>query len=503
MLRDGRVLESGSDAGDWRVGYGDILPATVLERMWTCWVYLIGAIIYSTIFANVAMILQNMEQGGIQYQNKIDSINEVLRFHEVPEGLASTVHKNVDYAWAMNSGIQLQDILQMLPYSLRAEVCLVLYKGVLRKVPVFRTLTRPIMQELALAMRPQSSLPGEFIFREGDVGDFVYIVGSGTLYVTNFDGSKAYCKISSGQIFGENILFSSCRRTGSVRAASHCQLYSISKTCFLQLLDVFPDSLKTLLKGSAATVVTKRSRRRMGAWMKKSPSLVHQNYTLPDDADQHPLQTSAPSERPQPSVSQDPRIDYVPNPKKSDAGADGRSMLSRSSVSPTGPPVPDTQQSEGCPVRTQSSDSSLTVQQQPGPAEDLPTEHLHEGNLSLRDDPDPSATIFTTSGDMSAVEISTSDIRMAIHPGHPGLKLHGPGSSQRNQDAAAAVAAEEARLVAELHAGVGRVAQLEATIVQQIAEHADSVEEKLRSLAAHVSDVAHPLPHSCLQPLSA
>ncbi|KAK3285627.1 hypothetical protein CYMTET_6777 [Cymbomonas tetramitiformis] len=244
------------------VGYGDITPGTVLERLWTCCVYLVGAILYSTIFANVAMILQGMEANTVRYKTMMDSINELLRFHTVPDQLADVVRKTANFNWDLSGGINIHQVLLSIPLDLRLDVSMHMYESMVRSVPLFRNLERSFIQEVVLRLHPQATLPGQFIFCEGDVGMDIWLIGKGTLYVTSSDGKIAYKKITKGQIFGENILFYGDRRLGTVRSATHCHCFSITKQEFMQLVTEFPQQLEPLLEVVLQQYVSERKTER-------------------------------------------------------------------------------------------------------------------------------------------------------------------------------------------------------------------------------------------------
>ena len=71
--------------------------------------------------------------------------------------------------------------------------------------------------------------PGEFIYREGDPGNFVYIVDAGNVEVSVRDDSPQKHKnmLGKGQIFGELALIERRPRTGSARASGSVQVTEI------------------------------------------------------------------------------------------------------------------------------------------------------------------------------------------------------------------------------------------------------------------------------------
>jgi CRP/FNR family transcriptional regulator, cyclic AMP receptor protein len=82
--------------------------------------------------------------------------------------------------------------------------------------------------------------PGEFLFREGDEADALYIVTRGTLRVTS--GSAVYEVIRAGGLVGEMALVdNTLPRSASVIASTFADLIRIDHAEFLALVAEVPD----------------------------------------------------------------------------------------------------------------------------------------------------------------------------------------------------------------------------------------------------------------------
>jgi CRP/FNR family cyclic AMP-dependent transcriptional regulator len=87
---------------------------------------------------------------------------------------------------------------------------------------------------------------GEFLFREGDEGDALYIVKSGTMRIMS--GSIVYETVRTGGIVGEMALVEKgMPRSASVIAATTAQLIRIDELRFLALVASAPDFALTVL----------------------------------------------------------------------------------------------------------------------------------------------------------------------------------------------------------------------------------------------------------------
>jgi NADH dehydrogenase len=98
--------------------------------------------------------------------------------------------------------------------------------------------------------------PGETVFRQGDLGDRVYIVLAGQAEVVRQEpeGEKVLAKICAGEFFGEMALLSSGPRNATVRVSEATTVLSIPKREFGLLAANVPG-----LRNSFETVMRQRN----------------------------------------------------------------------------------------------------------------------------------------------------------------------------------------------------------------------------------------------------
>jgi CRP/FNR family cyclic AMP-dependent transcriptional regulator len=82
--------------------------------------------------------------------------------------------------------------------------------------------------------------PGEFLFREGDTADALYIVSRGTLRIMS--GAAVYEVVEAGGIVGEMAIVEEDRpRSASVIAGTHAELIKVDGLTFRELVKANPD----------------------------------------------------------------------------------------------------------------------------------------------------------------------------------------------------------------------------------------------------------------------
>ena len=86
--------------------------------------------------------------------------------------------------------------------------------------------------------------PGEFLFREGDQGDCMYVVLEGSLDIMISDAVVE--TVGEGGIFGEMALIDDSPRAASAIARTACRLVSVDRKRFHLMVDRNP-SFSTLV----------------------------------------------------------------------------------------------------------------------------------------------------------------------------------------------------------------------------------------------------------------
>lgn len=109
----------------------------------------------------------------------------------------------------------------------------------LRKVPLFANLDDAILEKLEKGVNLKSYNQGDIIFREGDLGDSLYVIRTGFVKITkkHEDKDQIIAYLSQGNYFGEMALLEDEKRTASVSAFTKVEVLQVLKEDFNMLLN--------------------------------------------------------------------------------------------------------------------------------------------------------------------------------------------------------------------------------------------------------------------------
>jgi len=101
----------------------------------------------------------------------------------------------------------------------------------LRRIEILARLPEPIIERLARALEPETASVGDTVIRQGEAGDHVYFIETGTVEVTR-DG-RHIANLGPGEIFGEIALLRAVPRTATVTATSDCTFQTLTREVFI------------------------------------------------------------------------------------------------------------------------------------------------------------------------------------------------------------------------------------------------------------------------------
>ena len=113
-------------------------------------------------------------------------------------------------------------------------------KDLLRGVAIFKDLDDDEIQQVAEVCKPEDFVSGEYIFREGESGNRLYLVVEGEVRISrNVPGSgeEALAVLKTGALFGEMAVFDRSERSTDAISNGGTKTLTISRPDFEILLD--------------------------------------------------------------------------------------------------------------------------------------------------------------------------------------------------------------------------------------------------------------------------
>jgi hypothetical protein len=236
------------------VGYGDITPSRNAEYAFTIFVMVAGASMYALIIGSIASLVSSVDAVRASFWQRVDGISQYLRTRGVPDRLQSQIQDYYEYIWDRYRGAAAQQVLRDLPDSIRLEVVFHLARDLIDQVPLFRKAGGALRSALLMALEPMVFVPGSYVVREGEVATGLYFVSSGRSVIAREEEEQVFGELEPGDYFGDLSLLLGERRTASVRALTHMDVFFLSSRDFERLKTEYPefkDALREIASGKS------------------------------------------------------------------------------------------------------------------------------------------------------------------------------------------------------------------------------------------------------------
>lgn len=80
-------------------GFGDIVPQTTIEMAFSCFVMILGAIMYAGIVGNVMLVLNSLNAASMRHTEHIMKVANYMRYRKFPERLTNQVLQFSEAEW--------------------------------------------------------------------------------------------------------------------------------------------------------------------------------------------------------------------------------------------------------------------------------------------------------------------------------------------------------------------------------------------------------------------
>lgn len=104
------------------IGYGDIVPHTDLEKCFAMGTMVAGAVIYATIFGNVAILLQSLGRLDNIFKDKMEHVGSYMVDLQLPTTLQLRIRNYYTFLWARHKSFSASNQLEELPASLTNQI---------------------------------------------------------------------------------------------------------------------------------------------------------------------------------------------------------------------------------------------------------------------------------------------------------------------------------------------------------------------------------------------
>ena len=223
------------------VGFGEIVPVTIPETLFTLVVVYLGMIFSCASIANITTMMYDADQADISFQQRLDDVSACLEWRGVNDQIQHKVLSYMRYADQIqrydHNTETINEILHQLPNALRQRIQRERQQELFHAIPIFSRASQALCAALSEKVERKAYAPGDVIVREGNPLDGLYYIRHGVAH--SFIRQLRVGQLSQGDYIGDASLFLDAKQDVSVvcvTAASFCEILWLPQIAFQDCL---------------------------------------------------------------------------------------------------------------------------------------------------------------------------------------------------------------------------------------------------------------------------
>ncbi|XP_066501242.1 uncharacterized protein [Hoplias malabaricus] len=275
-------------------GFGDLHPYLFYMKIVMIFIMIVGALYCGLLSGALAAMLANADATRTAFTEKMESIKLFLKSNNITGDLYNNTLQFYAFIWIRTKGIDQDTIFKYLPSSLLGDISTIIYAEVITKAfglnmkrrlqteesvdqeltclernlsgkldqPFFKkTLKKESMdyleteggfiRMLAQHFRRRFYKANDLIWEKDEFGSEMYFIHKGEVEVLSQNEKTVIIKLRAGQYFGEDSLLFAEPRSTTIKAATNCDLYVLSKKGLDETISYYPDICNQIKEAAA------------------------------------------------------------------------------------------------------------------------------------------------------------------------------------------------------------------------------------------------------------
>ena len=196
------------------VGYGDVSPYTMSEKIYAMFSMLIACGVFAYVVGSIETIARRSNTMAAIFKEKILHVNQFLMHKQIPKYLRLKVRRYLEYMFEYKKQYKLSEIevLQMLNENLKDQVIVHLNGRMLKNTRIFSKFDFRFLSEVTFKFSNETFSMDDHIFEEEEKGTKMYFITKGAVVIMQKSSHTYIKELHVDEYFGEISFFSELNR---------------------------------------------------------------------------------------------------------------------------------------------------------------------------------------------------------------------------------------------------------------------------------------------------
>ena len=237
------------------LGYGDIVPRTNPERMYSVLCTFIGGGVYAYLLGSVCSIITSMDEGSSVFYRQMEDLNKFMKEKKLPPGLRVKLRDFFRFRRNYRAAIEWSNVMHLMSDSLRLEVADRVFGKWIRAMPIFKECPRRLPGLLAAHLTSQVLGPHEDLMANPTKRDCLFVIEKGLI------AHRGYIQ-EPGTLLGVERIYATASQLSGPQIPAITLCHSIAlcleRDAVLHVVGMFP-KVKRTMRNVVVRILLRRS----------------------------------------------------------------------------------------------------------------------------------------------------------------------------------------------------------------------------------------------------
>jgi len=221
------------------VGYGDVVPVTINERLYCMVAMLIASGVFAYTINSIGAIVSRYNILAGQYKEKMTYVNQFMLAQNIPKDLRLKIRRYLEYKWETKKEIKIEEkeVMAMLNENLKEKITVYLNGRILKSMGFFDSFGLDFLSELTFYFKTSTYAVDDYVFQEGEESKSLFYMVQGKVAIVHKQSHTYIVDLIKNEHFGEIGFFTDNRRLCSAKSRDFTEVYLINKTDFLHIIE--------------------------------------------------------------------------------------------------------------------------------------------------------------------------------------------------------------------------------------------------------------------------
>ena len=224
------------------IGYGDISPGTVPERIMGMFLMSAGCAFFAWITGKITQLLTDKSACESRFEERMEELDTFMSARALPRSLRNLIRDYYKVKFPARMAFDEKEIINDIESpSLKREIILHLFKDVVSDVHLFKMCDEPTQQDICFHLKSIYRMTGFQLTKAGEEPLCIFMVRFGKVELRGRGGKPRIA--STGSMFGEMAILGLSpdgRRLRSSWARTVCELVTLSRNDLIEIMSARP-----------------------------------------------------------------------------------------------------------------------------------------------------------------------------------------------------------------------------------------------------------------------